>query len=102
MKKPIATLALCNVATVGWAGATPEDFARNPQNRNVFHSPTGDHLAAMRKPLLARGIDPKCLEMKNDGQGLVKTQNRTDFFHALLNVLDRHIGTGERFAVAGR
>ena len=61
-----------------------------------------EHARALRKALQARGIDAEYMEKKNEGHGFFKEQNRTDFFHALLNFLDRHIGTKEEVAAAGR
>ena len=61
-----------------------------------------EHARALRKALQARGIDAQYMEKKNEGHGFFKEQNRTDFFHALLNFLDRHIGTMEEVAAAGR
>jgi len=61
-----------------------------------------EHARALRKALQNRGIDAEYMEKKNEGHGFFKEQNRTDFFHALLNFLDRHIGTMEEVAAAGR
>ena len=60
-----------------------------------------EHARALRKALKARGIDAEYMEKKNEGHGFFKEQNRTDFFRALLNFLDRHIGTTQEVAAAG-
>ncbi len=59
------------------------------------------HARALRKALKARGIEAEYMEKENEGHGFFKEENRADFFRALLNFLDRHIGAPEEVTAAG-
>ena len=60
-----------------------------------------EHARDLRKRLEAADIEFEYMEKANEGHGFFKEENRVDFFRALLQFLDRHIGAGAPSSKAG-
>ena len=52
-----------------------------------------DHAKAMRKALKRVGNPARYMMKKKEGHGFYNEDNRTEFYHHLLEFLNEHIGT---------